>query len=68
MKPVDVTGIWLRTDGDDVVVYAEVGGKHYEVIRDYCPHSETIISHFVSSLGISAAVKQGKVWDVLDGV
>lgn len=38
--------IWLRREGDDLVVLVEVGGQWYEAIRerDYGP-KETRVSH-----------------------
>lgn len=45
----DVTGIMLRTSGNQVIVEAEIDGKWWEVIRDI---NEGPISHIVEPAGM----------------
>jgi hypothetical protein len=54
-KPVCVTGIWLRTEGDKIIVEAEIGGEWIPIITDYLASSEAVISHIVEPLGMLAA-------------
>ena len=47
----EVTGIWLRREGDDAVVLAEINGSFVEVIRE---RAEGPFSHIVEDDGMQA--------------
>ncbi len=54
--PVEVMGIWLRREGDDISVsVATEDGKTVEVIRE---HFDGPISHNVSEHGIRSRIDQ----------
>lgn len=60
---VKVTGIWLRGDGNDVVVEAEIGGQWVEVIREHLatPYGEPhTVSHIVEVAGIRKATREAR--------
>lgn len=51
-KPAQVMGIWLKREGDWMVVTADdIYGREVELIRE---HAEGPISHNISEHGISA--------------
>lgn len=47
---VPITGIWLRREGSDVIVYVEKDGKRFEAIRE---HAENTFSHHISEHGLA---------------
>lgn len=52
---VPVKGIWLRREGNDVVVYVEkADGKRYEAIREFI---DTSFSHHISEHGLAGLTK-----------
>lgn len=52
---VPVMGIWLRREGDDVIVYVEKeDGKRYEAIRE---HVHGPFSHHISEHGLAGLAK-----------
>lgn len=56
-SPVGISALTLERMGDDLILYAEIDGVDYEVIRDYDPGHP--INHWVSSGGIRSAIEFG---------
>jgi len=57
-REIGYGSIWLRRQGDHVLVSVEIGGKWYCVIREHC---ESWFSHCISPTGIQDVVKRGEV-------
>jgi hypothetical protein len=55
---VSIMGIWLRREGDCVVVYVEKDGKRYEAIRE---HYDGPFSHHISEHGLAGLHKLDEV-------
>lgn len=56
-QTIEVRGIWLRGDGNHLVVDIELpDGRMVEAIREHSGHSEVVaISHRVSPSGIAGS-------------
>lgn len=54
---IEVRGIWLRGDGQYLVVDVELAdGRLVEAIRDHSGHAEVVtVSHYVHPSGIEGA-------------
>ena len=50
-QPVSVSGVWLRREGDRVVVLFERDGKWYRAISE---HMDSQFSHIIEPLGMAA--------------
>lgn len=48
-EPIEISGIWLRSSGNNIEVLVERDGQWYSVIREYMGGS---ISHITEPLGI----------------
>lgn len=53
-----ISSVWLRTDGDDVVVLVKIGDRWIEIARDYAGPLDGTICRQVTSLGIQSAIEQ----------
>lgn len=54
---VQITGIWLRREGNYAVVYVEKDGKSYEAIKEYIGPIDCTFSHHISEHGLATLHK-----------
>lgn len=52
---VRISGLWLRREGDDLILDVELPDRAVEAIRERCAGMECEISHHVAPLGILSA-------------
>ena len=56
---MNISAVWLRREGDEIVVEVEIGKRFVEVIRE---NGDAPISHIVEESGIAKAVsRQGQI-------
>ena len=58
VSAVAVTGLWLRREGSDAVVYVEKDGKRFEAIRE---HYDNSFSHHVGQSGLAGLHKLDQI-------
>ena len=56
-SPVGITSLNLERMGGDLILYVEIDGVDYEVLREYDPGNP--LSHWVSAGGIRTAIEFG---------
>lgn len=56
MQTTTISGLWLRTYGNEVQVLVERNGKWHMVIAEYADIRESTISYIVGSAGIEQII------------
>ena len=56
---IEITGLMLRNEGEHVVVEIEVGGKWYQVIKEFSGTIESSFSNIIEPAGIRTVMERG---------
>lgn len=56
---IEISGLMVRTEGNNIIVEVEVGDEWYQVIKEFAEIHESSVSHIIEPDGIREVIKRG---------